>query len=89
MGIGLPMIVTPECEAGELIEQYQIGYQFTPFDWESIYSKIVEISENKLTMNNLLENNSRIRHRFSREKIAEHFTQILIDSLKHQRIIKN
>lgn len=89
IGIGLPMIITPECEAGELIEQYQIGYQFTPFDLELIYSKIVELSENQITMNNLLENITRIRYRFSREKIAEHFTKLLIDDLKHQHMIKN
>jgi len=89
IGIGLPMIITPKCEAGELIEQYQIGYQFAPFDLELIYSKIVELSENQLSMNKLLENISSIRHRFSREKIAEHFTQLLIYDLKHQHMIKN
>ena len=77
IGLKLPMIVTPKCEAGELIEHYQIGYQFDPSSLELIFSKVVELSEDQLLMTNLKENISKISQKFSREKFAEKFVKEL------------
>jgi len=71
------MIVTPKCEAGELIEHYKIGYQFDSSSLELIFSKVVELSENQLLMTNLIENISKISQKFSREKFAANFVKEL------------
>jgi glycosyltransferase involved in cell wall biosynthesis len=75
------MIITPLCEAGDFVEKYGIGFQYNPNQIESIYNTIIELSENKSKMNTLVKNISEIKHHFSREKIADHFTQLLVNQI--------
>lgn len=79
IGVGLPIISTPvNCEAGNFIENYQIGYNFEPTDSELLINKILELNQDLELRKNLESNIKKVRKEFTRQIQAEKLLEELL-----------
>lgn len=82
IGVGLPMLVTPICEAGDLVEQYEMGFQFPGTQLEPILMKVKELCENGDLLAKLSANVQRHRLSFSREEGSNLLVDFLLGKVK-------
>jgi glycosyltransferase involved in cell wall biosynthesis len=80
IGVGIPVIITPISEAGDFFESNNLGFQFDPKEEDSIFQKLVELSENHDERNQIAEKILKVRYAFSRQMISNHFAKHLINS---------
>lgn len=51
VGMGIPCVVSPKCEAGEFLEQHGLGAQFEYADYEGIVQQILKFKSGHWTLN--------------------------------------
>jgi glycosyltransferase involved in cell wall biosynthesis len=85
IGVGIPILLTPIGEAGQIIQQSGIGFQFSNCDDDKIVFKIIELVENKEIYQNMLENIKTSRTNFSRQAAADAFVTIVEDNIINSR----
>lgn len=76
IGLKIPSIITPISEAGEYVEDREIGFQYKAGEVESIKKKIIEFKNNKFLYDKTVDNLSMIETSFSREKQANKIINI-------------
>ncbi len=81
IGAGLPVIRTPLGDCGEMLEHFQIGFQFSPDDIDAIADKIVEISKNETMQKQMQKRLEKRRLDFSRSRSVQAFIDQLNKSL--------
>lgn len=75
IGIGIPCILTPQSEGGDLIDAYQVGKSFTNDQITDIVEFIVQLKHNRDLYNYYVANALRVRENFSREAGARLFVR--------------
>lgn len=75
IGVGIPTILTPKSEGGELLESYQVGKAFDNSDVAAICDFIQQLKYNQDLYQFYKNNAIRIRCNFSRESGAELFVK--------------
>lgn len=85
IGAGVPTLITPISEAGDFVEENQVGFQFNSDDVDGIYSKLISLSENQHDLENLRKNTIAVREKLSRKYLSEDFVNKLSEELKHTR----
>ncbi|MGE0770173.1 MAG: glycosyltransferase family 4 protein [Cyclobacteriaceae bacterium] len=83
IGVGVPMLVVPKSEAGDLITKRMFGYQFSGDNAGEILNKIVELMENPWLMQQLTRNVLNARSEFSRQVICRNFVEKLQNDLAY------
>ncbi len=78
IGVCVPVIVTPASEAGNYVEENNIGYQYDCEQKEALLEKIIEISENTQLYDQLQSNLMKVRGQFSREKNSQDLVRLII-----------
>lgn len=81
IGVGIPIIVTPISEGGELVESMNLGSQFRNQDKELIISEINRLYRDTEYYAAIQENILKVRSQFSREIQATQFAEIVIRHL--------
>ena len=81
IGAGVPTLITPISEAGDFVEQNEVGFQFNSDDIESIYLKLVSLSENPSELEKLRKNAIAVREKLSRKYLSEDFVKKLSEEL--------
>lgn len=71
LGLGLPSIVTPQCEAGEFLEAKGAGAQFGAGEVERIVDWLVKLRNDSLLYGGMVKNCIVIREQYTRERIGE------------------
>lgn len=77
IGVGIPILVTPKSEGGQLVEDNGFGRQFSNIQVDEIVNEIIKLKCNpeyyKQYQNNIILN----RPDYSREKLAKYFASFL------------
>ena len=81
LGVGIPMICTPKCEAGYFMEEHELGFQYDPHEYESICNKILELKANQAQYQLLKARIEKIRPELSREKLCDELIQMIAEKL--------
>ncbi|MFD1766104.1 glycosyltransferase family 4 protein [Sphingorhabdus buctiana] len=68
IGLGIPAIITPHCEAGAFVERHQCGFQIETGNIETILGKILDLRNNRMRLEELSQNCRKIAPAFTREK---------------------
>lgn len=68
LGLGLPSIVTPECEAGEFLEAQGCGVQLPAGDVQRIVEQVLRLKDNPHELASLTERCRLVAERFTREQ---------------------
>ena len=71
IGLGIPSIVTPRCEAGIFLERNHCGFQFPAGDIEGIARAILELKKNPSQLEKMTSCCAKTAPSFTREKMAE------------------
>lgn len=80
LGLGLPTIVTPFCEAGAFLEESACGLQFEEGANDAIASKIIELSQNAELLKQLSSNCQNVRMKYTREELGKQLAQLILDA---------
>jgi glycosyltransferase involved in cell wall biosynthesis len=68
MGLGLPCVVTPQCEAGDFLQQHACGLQFNAGDVQGIVQAVVKLRDDPAQMANMAQRCRATGSAFTREK---------------------
>lgn len=77
LGVGVPVVVTPLGEAGRVLSDLNVGFQYDNSQVAEIVYKILELSENQEMHLALCEEVQKVRSRFSRQSSAGHAVEVL------------
>lgn len=81
LGVGIPMICTPKCEAGYFMEEHGLGFQYESNEYERICEKILELKANKAEYQFLKARIETVRPELSREKLCNNLIQNLAEKI--------
>lgn len=82
LGVGIPTICAPKCEAGDFLEKNKVGFQFDTEDINGIAKKIIELKRDQGSYNDLITNILKIRDQFSREFIGENLVNSIVKEIE-------
>lgn len=68
LGLGIPSIVTPICEAGEFLEQNQCGFQFPAGAVQNIVERVLWLKAHPNALHELSERCRKVAAAFTREQ---------------------
>lgn len=81
LGLRMPSIVTPFCEAGEFLENHKCGFQLPAGDADAIVRLILDLKKCPSKIETIMSQSEQIAHEFTREKLgkvaAEHVMHAL------------
>lgn len=80
LGLALPCIVTPLCEAGQFLEERQCGFQFEADALPTIADKILYLKNNPSIMSALTGNCMAERGQYTRESLGWSAAEIIIEA---------
>lgn len=85
LGLGLPTIVTPECEAGVFLESHGCGLQFKADQIDILKDKIVELAKDPDEMDRMWSNCLQMRMKYTRESLGIKAAQLIIKEVPGHR----
>ncbi|MGB1158177.1 MAG: glycosyltransferase family 4 protein [Porticoccaceae bacterium] len=77
LGLGLPVIVAPQSEAGNFVTDNNCGFQFEPSDIEAIKNTIIDLKNNQQLLLSMSKNGLGASKIYTREKMGERFVGFL------------
>lgn len=77
LGLGIPVIVSPECEAGVFLEKYGVGLSFNNSDHEAIAASILDLKNSPEAYNSMAASCDGILAEYTRESQAEKFALLV------------
>jgi glycosyltransferase involved in cell wall biosynthesis len=86
LGLGIPSIVTPKCEAGEFLEAHGCGFQIEAGCVEEIVEKILELKRDADDLSRLSKNCRETRIYYTREKLGEQAAKLMLESVARSEI---
>lgn len=89
IGVGIPTVLTPKSEGGELLDTYQVGKAFDNDEVSAICDFIQQLKYNHDLYQFYKNNAIRIRSNFSREAGAELFVRKMKQCLKVEETVKH
>lgn len=81
LGLGIPSIVTPKCEAGDFLEANRCGFQLESGRVEEIVEKILELKSDAGELARLSENCRQVRTSYTREKLGAQVAALILESV--------
>lgn len=81
IGLGIPCLVTPICEAGDFIEAYGCGYQFPAGDADCIVDAIIALKQDPNALNAMSARCRKTASAFTREKTGLQAASIVVKSI--------
>jgi glycosyltransferase involved in cell wall biosynthesis len=85
IGLGIPMIITPPCEAGDFVLQYDCGIVLNAGDTEGVVNNILDLKNDFCRLEQLSMNCRSLSSNFTREKTGLAAAGLILDQLsKHQ-----
>ena len=82
LGLGIPSIVTPPCEAGEFLQDHNCGVVWESGDVGGIVSAILKAKNAPLHLESLSANCRRTAHSYTREKTGLAAAEAILSVLK-------
>lgn len=82
LGLGIPSIVTPPCEAGEFLQDHDCGVVLEAGDVEGIVSAVLKAKNAPVYLENLSANCRRLAHSYTREKTGLAAAKAILSVLK-------
>lgn len=79
IGLGIPCIVTPPCEAGDFIERHNCGVVLDAGNVENILSTILKGKNDSVYLDQLSENCRSLAHSYTREKTGMSAAQEIVN----------
>ena len=77
VGAGLPVIITPKCEAGTFLMQEKAGLEFANNDSGQVVDAIKAFSKNPEMLRQMTEKMSAVRERLGRRKLRNALLEVL------------
>lgn len=68
LGLGIPSIVTPTCEAGEFLEEWRCGFQLPAGSVQEIVNRILWLKENPESLQTFSQRCREVAMQFTREQ---------------------
>ncbi|WP_259039996.1 glycosyltransferase family 4 protein [Salinibacter ruber] len=84
LGCGVPMIVTPKSEAGEFVEENDVGAQHSNDDIEGIHRSIMRLKENSQLYQSYSERATQVATHFDRHKLGHKLFDRIKSSLDRE-----
>lgn len=80
LGLGIPSIVTPNCEAGDFLEANRCGYQLQSGDVDDIVRTILELKNDREALARMAQNCLEIRQSYTRGRLGTEAAKLMLDS---------
>lgn len=81
LACGLPVVVTPESEAGRYVEAHEVGFQHSNDDIEGIHQSIVELMRNPNLYREYSERAVRLARTFDRHELGRELREAIRNQL--------
>jgi glycosyltransferase involved in cell wall biosynthesis len=81
LGLGIPSIVTPTCEAGDFLQANGCGFQLEAGRVAEIVEKILELKGDAGELARLSENCRRVRTAYTREKLGAQAAALILEGV--------
>ena len=81
LGLGIPSIVTPVCEAGDFLAANGCGFQFESGRVGEIVAKILELKGDADALARLSQNCRQVRTAYTREKLGAEAAALILESV--------
>lgn len=78
LGLGLPTIVTPHCEAGTFLDSHGCGWQFKADEIDIVKDKIVELATDPDAMDRITSHCVSLRMDYTRETLGRDAAQLIM-----------
>jgi glycosyltransferase involved in cell wall biosynthesis len=85
IGLGIPCLVTPTCEAGDFIESHGCGYQFPAGDASCIVDAILALKQDPITLSAMSARCRNAARDYTREKTGLQAARIVAKCLKERK----
>jgi glycosyltransferase involved in cell wall biosynthesis len=83
LGLGMPSIVTPPCEAGQFVEQHRCGFQLPAGDIEALLRTILDLRADPQRIAAIARNCDAVSPQYSREQTGKQVAQLVVQTLHH------
>lgn len=80
LGLGLPTLVTPHCEAGAFLEENTCGIQFEAGAVKDIAMKVIELKRNSELLSCMSSSCKRVRTHYTREKLGIDVAHLIFEN---------
>lgn len=77
LGVGIPVLVTPISEAGQMVQEHNVGFQFDNSDIDALYGILADLIEDQKLYNSIVQNVMQQRVNYSRKEQAEKLVRLL------------
>lgn len=84
LGLGIPSIVTPRCEAGDFLEANECGVQIESGRVGEIVETILELKRDAHELARLSHNCGQVRISYTREKLGAEAAALMLESVARQ-----
>ncbi len=81
LGLGIPSIVTPRCEAGDFLEDKRCGFQLDSGQVPQIVGKILDLKNDADQLAGLSQNCREARKLFTRKKLGAEAAELILKSV--------
>ena len=81
LGLGLPSIVTPRCEAGEFLLQQGCGLQMATGDLDTLEAAIVNFRDHPEQLQAMAARCAQAAESYTREQLGQQLAQLVVGSL--------
>ncbi|TSB02035.1 glycosyltransferase family 4 protein [Sphingorhabdus contaminans] len=81
LGLGLPTLVTPHCEAGTFLEENACGIQFEAGAVKDIAMKVIELKKKSELLFYMSSNCKKVGTQYTREKLGIDIAHLILDKL--------
>jgi glycosyltransferase involved in cell wall biosynthesis len=85
LGLSIPSLVTPPCEAGTFLTKHGCGIQFAAGDIDAIESVIVSLRENEAQLASMASSCTRVVSAYTRKQMGEKLANLVIRSLENSQ----
>lgn len=77
LGLGIPSIVTPPCEAGDFLESHRCGFQLESGRVQDLVDKILALKSRPDELNRLAEHCRSVGAEYTREKLGARAAEVI------------
>ncbi|HYC86014.1 MAG TPA: hypothetical protein VEB86_12370, partial [Chryseosolibacter sp.] len=84
IGAGIPSIITPISEAGDFVDEHQLGFQFNPDEKRRIFEAIRRLATDEAEYQRFKQNVLAVRDSLSRKNASEDFSRKLHHLIESQ-----
>ena len=80
LGLGLPTLVTPHCEAGAFLEDNACGIQFAAGAVKDIAMKIIELKQKSELLSYMSSSCKKVRTQYTRERLGIEVAHLILEN---------